>query len=88
MGKVPELIMSGEMSDVSQFCQFEWFEWAMFLDETAPYPHDNFKLGRHLSQSIDNGPTLIAKISKRMVRSFIGPQSTNPRRMKTGRVQS
>ena len=29
-GEVPETIMSGKMSNISQFCEFEWFEWAMF----------------------------------------------------------
>ena len=28
--KVPETVMSGEMSDISQFCKLEWFEWVMF----------------------------------------------------------
>ena len=56
--------MSGKMSDINQFSEFEWFEWAMFQDETAPYPNDHFKLGRYLGQSIDIGPILMAKIIK------------------------
>ena len=29
-GKMPETIMSGETSDISQFCELEWYEWIMF----------------------------------------------------------
>ena len=28
-GEVPETLMSGKISDISQFCEFEWFEWVM-----------------------------------------------------------
>ena len=28
--EVPETVMSGETSDISQFCKLEWFEWVMF----------------------------------------------------------
>ena len=31
--------MFDEMSDISQFCEFEKFEWVMFWDKTAPYPN-------------------------------------------------
>ena len=29
-GEVPETIMSGKTSNISQFCEFEWFERVMF----------------------------------------------------------
>ena len=54
--------MSGEMSNVSQFCKLEWFEWVMFRDETASFPDDVLKLGCYLGPSIDVGPAMIAKI--------------------------
>ena len=28
--EVPEMVLSGEMSDISQFCKLEWFKWVMF----------------------------------------------------------
>ena len=31
-GEVPETIMSREMSDISQFYEFDWFIWVMFQD--------------------------------------------------------
>ena len=56
--------MSGEMLDIIQFCEFEWFKWVMFQDETAAYPNDHFRLGRYLGPSIDIGPALMVKIIK------------------------
>ena len=53
--------MSGETSDTSQFCEFEWFEQVMFRDKTAPYPDDQFRLGRYLGLSIDIGHAMMAK---------------------------
>ena len=37
----------------------------------VPYSDDFFKLGKHLGLSIDIGPALMERSSKRMVRSFI-----------------
>ena len=34
-GEVPETIMSREISNMSQFCEFEWFKWVMFQDENT-----------------------------------------------------
>ena len=28
--EVPKTVMSGKASDISQFCELEWFEWIMF----------------------------------------------------------
>ena len=37
-GEVPKTLMSGETSDISEFCELEWFKWVVFLDEAAPIP--------------------------------------------------
>ena len=54
--KVTQTVMSGETSDISQFCELEWFEWVMFQNETAPFPEYVLKLGHYLGPSIDVGP--------------------------------
>eukprot|EP00804_Cyclotella_cryptica_P003089 CCRYP_006074-RA/>CCRYP_006074-RA protein AED:0.29 eAED:0.04 QI:0/0/0/0.75/0.33/0.5/4/0/1079 len=63
-GEVPETIMSGETSDISQFCEFEWYEWVKFRDSAVQFPEDSLVLGRYLGPSIDVGPALTAKILK------------------------
>ena len=29
-GEVPKTVMLGKTSDISQFCELEWFKWVMF----------------------------------------------------------
>ena len=40
-------MVSGETSDISQFCKLEWFKWIIFSDETAPFSYDVLKLGHY-----------------------------------------
>ena len=63
-GEVPETIMSGKTSDISQFCEFEWYDWVYFRDSAVSFPEDKLVLGRYLGPSIDIGPALTAKILK------------------------
>jgi hypothetical protein len=63
-GEVPETIMSGETSDISQLCELGWYEWCKFRDVAAPFPQDKMKLGRYLGPSVDIGPAMTAKVLK------------------------
>ena len=56
--------MSGETSDISQFCEFAFYDWIMFRDQPVAFSDDNPVLGRYLGPVIDAGPTLTAKILK------------------------
>ena len=47
-GEVPKIVMSGETSDISQFCELAWFEWVMFCNATALFLDDVLKLGHFL----------------------------------------
>ena len=63
-GQVPETVMSGQTSDISQFCELGFYEWIMFRDEPILFPDDNPVLGRYLGPAIDVGPAMTAKIMK------------------------
>jgi hypothetical protein len=63
-GEVPETVMSGETSDISQFCEFTFYDWIMFRDQPVAFPDDNPVLGCYLGPAIDVGPALTAKILK------------------------
>jgi hypothetical protein len=63
-GEVPETVMLGKMSDISQFCEFAFYDWIMFRDQPVAFPDDNPVLGRYLGPAIDVGPALTAKILK------------------------
>ena len=60
--EVLKTFMSGEMSNISQFCILKRFECIMALDETAPFPHDMLKLSCYLGPSIDVDLVMTAKI--------------------------
>jgi hypothetical protein len=64
-GEVPETIMSGETSDISQLCELGWYKWCKFRDVAAPFPQDKMKLvGRYIGPSVDIGPAMTAKVLK------------------------
>ena len=55
-------MMSGKTSDISQFCELEWFEWVRFQHETAPFPDDVLTLGCYLEMSINISSAMTAMI--------------------------
>jgi hypothetical protein len=63
-GEVPEMVMSGKMLDISQFCEFAFYDWVMFRDEPVAFSDDNPVLGRYLGPAINVSPALTAKILK------------------------
>ena len=65
-GETPETVMSGETSDISQFCELGFYEWIMFREEPdhAQFPVDSPILGRYLGPAINVGPVMTAKILK------------------------
>ena len=63
-GEVPETVMLGEMSDISQFCEFAFYDWVVFRDQPVAFLDDNPVLGCYLSPVIDVDPALTAKILK------------------------
>ena len=38
-------LITGDAGDISNLCQFGWFEWCYFKDK-SPSPHQEEKLGR------------------------------------------
>ena len=36
-GEVPETVMFGRTSDISQFCKHGFYDWVMFRDEPIKY---------------------------------------------------
>ena len=63
-GKVPETIMTAQMADISNICEYDWYEWVMFRDNTTSFPDDKQTLGRYLGPATDIGYALCHKILK------------------------
>ena len=44
--QTPEAKMHGMSSDISDICEFEFYEWVMFNDSQATFPETKFHVGR------------------------------------------
>ena len=63
-GEVPKTVMNGETTNITQLCEFGWYDWVYFHDNAVTYPDDKWVLGQWLGPSIGVGPTLCAKLLK------------------------
>ena len=63
-GEVPETVMLGGNSDISQFCEDGFYDCVMLMDEPIQYYDENIVIGRYLGPAIDVGPEMTAKIMK------------------------
>ncbi len=52
--------MSGETTDISQFCY--WYKWVEFRSTTISFPEDLLVLRKYLGPLIDVGPAMTTKI--------------------------
>jgi hypothetical protein len=62
--EVPETVMSSKSLDISQFCEFAFYDWVMFCNEPITFPNDNPVLSQYLGLAINVGPALTTKILK------------------------
>jgi hypothetical protein len=64
--EVPETIMKGGTADISQICEFAWYDWVMFCNtiSTIAFPDKKMTLARYLGPAIDIVLALTAKILK------------------------
>ena len=53
--------MHGMSSDISDICEFEFYEWVMFNDSQATFPETKFQVGQWLGPAIDVGSALTYK---------------------------
>ena len=37
-GEVPETIMTGQTAEISNICEYDWYEWVMFLGNVTSHP--------------------------------------------------
>ena len=54
-GEVPETIMKGGTADISQICEYGWYDWVMFRYTMEAFPENKFVLGRYLGPATDVG---------------------------------
>ena len=56
--------MTGNTADISHICEFGWYDWVMFRDNSPTFPDNEMTLGRYLGPATDVGSALTAKILK------------------------
>ena len=61
-GEVPETVMKGQPADISNICEYEWYQWVMYLEPDVQFPDDKWKLGRYLGPATDVGSMMTSKI--------------------------
>ena len=54
-GSNPYTLTLGEEGDISNLCQFQWYQWCYFREHTARFPHNQEVLGRVLGPARGEG---------------------------------
>ena len=54
-GQTPHFATFGEEGDISNICQFGWYEWVYFRETTAKFPFPVHVLGRCLGPAKNEG---------------------------------
>ena len=54
-GTTPHTATLAEEGDISSLCQFGWYEWCYYCEQTAAFPHNCEVLGRVLGPARGEG---------------------------------
>ena len=54
-GMTPHTATLAEEGDISSLCQFGWYEWCYYHEQTAAFPHNHEVLGRVLGPARGEG---------------------------------
>ena len=61
-GEVPKTLIKGAGADISNICEYEWYEWVKYLDTSRTYPDNKWLLGIYLGPAPDVGSMMTSKI--------------------------
>ena len=63
-GSTPHTVTTGDEGDISNLCQYGWYEWCYFRDHTAAFPSNKEVLGRVLGPARGAGNEMAQWILK------------------------
>ena len=69
-GSTPHTLTTGDEGNISYLCQYGWYEWCHFRDQTAAFPNNKEVLGRVLGPARGGGNEMaqwILKVNGRVV---------------------
>jgi hypothetical protein len=76
-GQTPETVMGGETADISELCEYDWFQWLWFRDTVSSFPNESQVLVRYMGPAKSIGPTMCCHLLKAngsvIQRSTVGP---------------
>ena len=79
-GMTPHTATLAEEGDISSLCQFGWYEWCYYCEQTAAFPHNHEVLGRVLGPAQGEGNEMaqwVLKATRRVVpRRSLQPLTT------------
>ena len=64
MDPLPTHLTTGDEGDISDLCQYAWYEWCYFRDQTAAFPNNKEVLGRVLGPARGAGNEMAQWILK------------------------
>ena len=65
-GNNPTTATFGSQPDISNICQFDWYDWCYFREEgKVQFPYDKFQLGRVLGPTKNEGNEMAQSILKK-----------------------
>ena len=65
-GSTPQTVTTGDEGDISNLCQYGWYEWCYFRDQTAAFPNNKEVLGRVLGPARGAGMKWLNGYSRQM----------------------
>ena len=63
-GETAAYHVNGQQPDISNICQFQWYEWVYWRDEKASFPFPSEALGKSLGPAINAGNSMAQWILK------------------------
>jgi len=54
-GQTPHFLTLGQQPDISNICQFKWWEWVYYRDASLGFPHLQETLGRYMGPAKNHG---------------------------------
>jgi hypothetical protein len=63
-GSNPHTVLTGEEGDISNMCQYQWYDWCYFREQTQNFPFNREVLGRVLGPARGEGNEMAQWILK------------------------
>jgi hypothetical protein len=63
-GQTPETVMGGETADISELCEYDWFQWLWYRDTNSSFPDESRVLVRYMGPAKSIGPTMCCHLLK------------------------